>query len=96
MIYVYNRYPNLSPGGLSLLKAAMVSNTTLSTICVLTGLQQYMQYASSDLATAITAYKTKIHALRDEENRLADKERRLPRQFWLEVEPPKVSVQQSA
>lgn len=70
----------------------MVSNNALATICVLTGLYETLQYASSDLATSITVYAAKIRALRDEEHKLAEKDHRLPRQFWLEVEPPKASA----
>ena len=70
----------------------MVSNATLATICVLTGLYEYLQFASSDLATQITLYATKIRALHDEEHSSAAKEQRLPRQFWVEIEPPKVST----
>ena len=72
-------------------QAAMVSNATLATICVLTGLYEHLQFASSDLANQITLYVAKIRALCDEELSTAAKEQRLPRQFWVEIEPPKVN-----
>ena len=68
----------------------MVSNTTLATICVLSGLYKHLQFASSDLANQIAEHVTKIRTLHDEEHKAAEKENRLPCQFWVEEEPPKV------
>ncbi|KAJ3544007.1 hypothetical protein NM688_g5792 [Phlebia brevispora] len=69
---------------------AMVSNATLATICVLTGLYQHLQYTSGEFFSAIALYAEKIWALADKEHKLAEEEKRSPRQFWLEVDPPKV------
>ena len=68
----------------------MVSNQTLATLAVLTGLHEHVR-CSADVRTAIMLYAQKILALRDHEHRLAEAENRLPTQFWLEVEAPKVS-----
>ena len=74
----------------------MVSNTTLATICVLSGLYKHLQFASSDLANQITEHVAKIQALHDAEHKAAQKENRLPCQFWVEEEPPKVHPLPSA
>ncbi|KIP10639.1 hypothetical protein PHLGIDRAFT_494339 [Phlebiopsis gigantea 11061_1 CR5-6] len=86
--YIFQSHPHLSPGGLSLLKGAMVSNQTLATIAVLSGLHEHVR-CSPDVQSAIQLYAHKIFLLRDQEYQLADAEGRLPAQFWLDVEAPK-------
>lgn len=87
--YIFKAYPNLSPGGLSLLKAAMVSNSTLAVVAVDSGLYKHMRCSSKEMNSSITLYAQKILALRDQEYRDAEAEGRLPNQYWLEVNAPK-------
>lgn len=70
----------------------MVSNQTLATVAVLTGLHEYIRCSSPDVQSAIKLYAHKILLLRDQEQKLADVQHRLPIQFWLEVEAPKVCM----
>ncbi|THH00410.1 hypothetical protein EW026_g2116 [Hermanssonia centrifuga] len=88
--YVFSSHPQLSPGGLTVFKAAMVSNATLATICVLMGLYKHAQHASLDLTNSIAAYVEQVRVLQDQEYKLAAGENRQPGQFWFEIEPPKV------
>ena len=69
----------------------MVSNQTLATIAVLTGLHEHIR-SSSEVQSTIRLYAQKIIVLRDQEYKLADAENRLPNQFWLDVEAPKVRI----
>ncbi|KAF5317594.1 hypothetical protein D9611_014873 [Ephemerocybe angulata] len=87
--YIYDRDHALSPGGLTLLKSAMVSNSTLAAICVSSGLRDHLLFDSQQLAQSIEEYVTVITEKADEENRAAEAERRPAGQFWLGVEPPK-------
>ena len=70
-------------------QSAMVSNQTLAALCILTGLHKVIQ-CSGDIGRAITGYEKRINWLKDQEYKRATAERRLPGQFWLEAEPPKV------
>ena len=105
--YIFQAYPHLSPGGLSLLKvgtcplntpalsliflqAAMVSNSTLAAVAVDSGLHEHIRCSSKEVASAIKLYAQKIIALRDQEYRDAEAEERLPNQFWLDLDAPKV------
>ncbi|EMD41084.1 hypothetical protein CERSUDRAFT_131598, partial [Gelatoporia subvermispora B] len=88
--YVYERHHNLSSGGLTLLKVAMVSNHVLAAFCVYCGLWQYALHASPDYAIAIQAYYERINNSRAQEERLAASEGRLPGQYWHDTEPPKI------
>ncbi|KAI0091960.1 hypothetical protein BDY19DRAFT_1027492 [Irpex rosettiformis] len=87
--YIFEKYPHSTPGTLSLLKSAMVSNQTLAALCVLTSLHEAVQ-CGGDIGRAITAYGKRINGLKAQEYKSATTERRLPGQFWLEVEPPKI------
>lgn len=69
----------------------MVSNTTLATICVLSGLHTYLQFSSKDLSIATSICVAKVRTLHDTEHKLAENEGRLPCQFWMELELPKAS-----
>ncbi|KAK7696648.1 hypothetical protein QCA50_001306 [Cerrena zonata] len=88
--HVFERYPHLSSGGLSMLKSAMVINTSLAAFCVISGLDQYVQYTSTDMQQSFKAYSDKIKALHLQELQLAKEEGRQPGQFWLEIPAPKV------
>ncbi|KAI0698923.1 hypothetical protein BC835DRAFT_1333420 [Cytidiella melzeri] len=87
--YIYEKYPRSSPGTLTLLKSAMVSNQTLAALCVVTGLHEAAQ-CSGDIGRAITGYAKRINTLKDQEYKRARVAGQLPGQFWLEAEPPKI------
>ncbi|KAI1792952.1 hypothetical protein LXA43DRAFT_1003961 [Ganoderma leucocontextum] len=89
--YIWERHPYLSPGGLTMLKSAMVSNETLAAFCVYANLQQYIHMDSKELATAIQKYIDFLAELRKKEYDFAEREKRLPGQYWLDMpmEPPK-------
>ncbi|TDL29625.1 ribonuclease III [Rickenella mellea] len=87
--HIFGRDGNLSPGALTLLKGAMVSNSTLAAVCVWAGLHEHLLFESYALADSIRAYSDELGIKQREEEDLAAKESRLPGQYWLEVEPPK-------
>lgn len=70
----------------------MVSNETLAAFCVHVGLQQYIHMASKELTAAIQKYTDFLTELRKKEYDFAEREQRLPGQYWLDMpmEPPKV------
>ncbi|OBZ71925.1 Endoribonuclease Dicer 1 [Grifola frondosa] len=88
--HVFHRYPQMSPGGLSMLKAAMVSKYALAALCVHIGLHEHIRHASPDLEKSIRAYAENLRVQQDNEFKLAAIENRLPGQYWMELEPPKV------
>ncbi|RPD61964.1 hypothetical protein L226DRAFT_463450 [Lentinus tigrinus ALCF2SS1-7] len=83
--WVWERYPYLGPGGMSLLKSAMVSNETLAAFCVHIGLHQYLQGTANDLSSSIQKYVDFMEELRKKEYDLATRENRLPGQYWIEL-----------
>ncbi|KAJ8501426.1 hypothetical protein ONZ51_g579 [Trametes cubensis] len=89
--HIFERHPHLSPGGLTLLKGAMVSNRALAAFCVHAGLHRHLVLASDQLANAIAKYVEALEARRSREYELATRENRLPGQYWLDLpmEPPK-------
>ncbi|KAH8106181.1 hypothetical protein BXZ70DRAFT_1004461 [Cristinia sonorae] len=87
--YVYVAYPNLAPGGMTMLKAAMVSNQTLATICVMNGLHRHLMHSSNDLARSIEAFETQLKVSREKEQAKARAENRPCTQYWLELAPCK-------
>jgi len=87
--YIFDRHPALAPGGLTLLKAAMVSNHALAAFCVHAGVHEHIRHASPDLGFAIRAYVNKLKGMREKEYQLAASETRLPGQYWLGIDPPK-------
>ncbi|KAF8639433.1 hypothetical protein AX16_010288 [Volvariella volvacea WC 439] len=87
--YIFDREDKLSPGGLTLLKGAMVSNAALAAICVWSGLHDHLLFDSQHLANSIQAYATQVQSKQAEEYAAAAKEGRSPGQYWLEIEPPK-------
>ena len=72
------------------MKAAMVSNRTLAAFCVHLELHRHIQHAQGQLANAIHVYSTRMRESRRAEYRLAAAEQRLPGQYWLEDDAPKV------
>nr|VWO96551.1 Ribonuclease 3 (EC (Ribonuclease III) (RNase III) [Ganoderma boninense] len=71
--------------------SAMVSNETLAAFCVHVGLQQYIHMESKELTAAIQKYMDFLAELRKKEYDFAERETRLPGQYWLDMpmEPPK-------
>ncbi|KAG6918930.1 hypothetical protein DXG01_010585 [Tephrocybe rancida] len=87
--HLYDREQQLTPGGLTLLKGAMVSNSTLAAVCVCSGLYKHFYHKSHPLQTSIRDYVAKLEISRDKEYQNAESEGRLPGQFWLEIAIPK-------
>ncbi|KAF8211200.1 hypothetical protein K438DRAFT_1568952 [Mycena galopus ATCC 62051] len=87
--HAFERNPNLSPGGLTLLKGAMVSNSALGAICVSAGLHNHLLLATR-LTGSVTDYIIKLKIKQTEEYESARLENRSPGQYWQEVDPPKV------
>lgn len=87
--HIYERDATLSPGALTLLKGAMVSNPALGAICVDVGLHEHLMFESFDLASKIRAYTENLKRKRDAEYELAEEEGRSPGQYWIDASPPK-------
>ncbi|KAI9001162.1 ribonuclease III [Trametes punicea] len=89
--HIFAKHPHLSPGGLTLLKGAMVSNRALAAFCVHAGLHRHLALGSDQLAGAIAKYVDFLDELRRKEYDFAAREGRLPGQYWLDmpIEPPK-------
>ena len=71
-------------------QGAMVTNTALATICVETELYKYIIHDSQTLQTSIDEYVRELKKARNMEYQLAESEGRMPGQYWVDVEPPKV------
>lgn len=69
----------------------MVCNAALAALCVSCGLHKYLHFDSYALATTFENYAQQIEAKRLEAEAAA--EDKLPKQHWLQVEPPKVAKQ---
>ncbi|KAJ7781333.1 hypothetical protein B0H16DRAFT_1658943 [Mycena metata] len=87
--HIFERDQNLTPGALTLLKGAMVSNSALAAVCVSSGLYTHLLQASR-LTGGVIGYMEKLERKQAEEYELAELEKRSPGQYWQEVEPPKV------
>ncbi|KAH7916192.1 hypothetical protein BJ138DRAFT_996390 [Hygrophoropsis aurantiaca] len=87
--HVFNRNDQLSPGAMTLLKGAMVSNSALAAVCVWSGLHEHLMFESHSLANNIRTYAEQLKLKQQEEYESASRESRSPGQFWLEIEPPK-------
>ncbi|KAJ6539259.1 hypothetical protein B0H19DRAFT_1314532 [Mycena capillaripes] len=87
--HIFERDQKLTPGGLTLLKGAMVSNSALAAVCVSSGLYNHLLLASR-LTSSVTDYMEKLQVKQTEEYELARLEKRSPGQYWQEIEPPKV------
>ncbi|KAH7887826.1 hypothetical protein F5I97DRAFT_1952052 [Phlebopus sp. FC_14] len=88
--YIFSRDERLSPGAMTMLKGAMVSNSTLAAVCVLSGLHSYLHFESHALACALESYTRQLDSRRLRESGVAAHEQRDPGQYWLDLEPPKV------
>lgn len=69
----------------------MVSNATLATISVLSGLHRHLRHSSEDLSKAFAIFEKELRDLQDKENGEAREENRPLKQYWLELSPSKVS-----
>ncbi|KAF8913820.1 hypothetical protein CPB84DRAFT_1832684 [Gymnopilus junonius] len=87
--HIFDRDQQLSPGALTMLKGAMVSNSALAAVCVWSGLQEHLLFESPQLASNIQAYTDELKQRQQREYSLADEEGRSPGQYWLDIEPPK-------
>ncbi|KAJ7601032.1 hypothetical protein C8J56DRAFT_24327 [Mycena floridula] len=88
--HLFTRFPHLSPGGLTMLKGAMVSNAALATICLNSGLASHVRVSDfPDLAEATREYATTLEGMRSKEYELAQREGRNPGQYWSDIEPIK-------
>ncbi|KAG6813492.1 hypothetical protein H0H92_010517 [Tricholoma furcatifolium] len=87
---LYELEQQLQPGELTLLKAAMVSNSALAALCVCSGLHEHFVHNSQPLQSSIYDYVLKLKASQAKAYRDAEVEGRLPGQFWEEINAPKV------
>ncbi|KAF8138575.1 hypothetical protein EV363DRAFT_1394017 [Boletus edulis] len=85
--YIFRREDHLSPGAMTMLKGAMVSNAALAALCVSCGLHKHLHFDSYALATTFETYAQQVEAKRLEAEVTAEDSH--PRQHWLQVEPPK-------
>jgi len=88
--HIYTREPQLTPGGLTLLKGAMVSNATLAAICACSGLHSHFVHKSQSLGKVIQTYTETVISNYSKECKNSTREGRSPGQFWLEISAPKV------
>ncbi|KAJ7638731.1 hypothetical protein FB45DRAFT_976818 [Roridomyces roridus] len=86
--YVFERQPRLAPGGLTILKGAMVSNSALAAFCISCGLHNHLLLVPR-LSGAVAEYAEKLEAKRTAEYELARIEQRPPWQYWHDIEAPK-------
>ncbi|KAK0195664.1 hypothetical protein F5146DRAFT_1026528 [Armillaria mellea] len=87
--HIFSRNQGLSPGALTLLKGAMVSNRALAALCVCSGLHQHLLFQSTELALSISSYEMEVKRKQSEEYTAAQQEGRAPGQFWFDIDPPK-------
>lgn len=88
--YIFNRDGNLSPGILTLLKSAMVANSTLAAVCVYSGFHEYLIFESQTIANSITQYSEALRNAERADATRAKFEGSTPGQYWLDIEQPKV------
>ena len=73
----------------------MVTNTALATVCIESGLAKYLLQDSETLTIQIDAFEKELTKARNDEYELARDEGRMPGQYWVDVEPPKVRFRSS-
>lgn len=73
------------------LQGAMVSNSALAAVCVWAGLHEHLLFESYVLNADIKAYADDLKRRQETEYEDAQREGRIPGQYWVDVEPPKVS-----
>lgn len=74
-------------------QGAMVSNSALAAVCVLTGLHQHLLFESTSLAHDVREYASLLQRAQAQEIALAGKEGRPVGQYWHNVESPKVKLE---
>ncbi|KAF9226467.1 hypothetical protein BS17DRAFT_775670 [Gyrodon lividus] len=87
--HIFSHNKKLSPGAMTMLKGAMVSNSALAAVCVSCGLHKHLHFDSYPLATAFETYVRQLELKEQQEIKAATQEDRNPGQYWLDVEPPK-------
>ncbi|KAF9569018.1 ribonuclease III [Agrocybe pediades] len=87
--YIFDRDQTLSPGGLTMLKGAMVSNSALAAVCAWSGLHEYLLFESTALSANIQDYISQLKERQEKEYASATQQDRPPGQYWLDLEPPK-------
>jgi len=87
--HVYEREPGLAPGGLTLLKCGMVSNSALAALCVKCGIHQFVDTRGHGASHNLNAYVSAVTAALREEQRASSREGRPRGQYWLRLQPPK-------
>lgn len=87
--HIFDLHGRLTPGALTMLKGAMVSNSALAAISVHYGLHKFLVVESKNVKKAIDEYVPAVEEKQRLEYAAADEEGRLKGQYWLEVEPPK-------
>ncbi|KAL4075936.1 hypothetical protein J3A83DRAFT_4088626 [Scleroderma citrinum] len=87
--YIFGRDEKLSPGAMTMLKGAMVSNSVLAAVCVSSGLYKHLHYDSYPLGSSFAAYVERLELRRLQEIESATRQERSPGQYWLDIEPPK-------
>ncbi|KAF9247216.1 hypothetical protein BU15DRAFT_39362 [Melanogaster broomeanus] len=87
--HIFGRNDNLSPGAMTMLKGAMVSNSTLAAVCVSCGLHKHLHFDSYTLATSFESYAQQLILKQQQQETDAATEDTGPGQYWLNVEPPK-------
>ncbi|KIJ56735.1 hypothetical protein M422DRAFT_57385 [Sphaerobolus stellatus SS14] len=88
--YIFNRDGQQSPGALTLLKGAMVSNSTLAAVCVYSRIHEFLLYESELITNSINVYSELLEEARKKDEIQANYEGRLPGQYWVDIEQPKV------
>ncbi|KIM21363.1 hypothetical protein M408DRAFT_104950 [Serendipita vermifera MAFF 305830] len=87
--HIFDLHGRLSPGALTLLKGAMVSNSVLAAISVHYGLHQFLKIESASVKKAIDQYIPEVEEKQRAEYAAAKEEGRPCGQYWLDVDPPK-------
>ncbi len=72
----------------------MVNNIALGALCIECGLDAFIIHDSSSLQKSINAYRTDARKAQKLEYDLAEAEGRMPGQYWVDLEPPKVCSSQ--
>ncbi|KAL0070846.1 Dicer-like protein 1 [Marasmius tenuissimus] len=86
---LFDRNQRSTPGALTMLKGAMVSNSALAAVSVRSGLYRHLQFQASHLSNSIHTYVTTLKQKETEEYSAALREGRSPGQYWHDLEPPK-------
>ncbi|KAL5527188.1 hypothetical protein ACEPAG_5979 [Sanghuangporus baumii] len=87
--HIFDRDITLSPGALTFLKGAMVSNAALAAVCIWSGLHEHLLFESASLENNIQTYADELYDKQMTEYEHATREARQPGQYWIDIEPPK-------